>query len=114
MINTESDQLLSLNEAARACPSVDGKKPHCSTLWRWMQKGVRGVRLEHVKIGRRIVTTRHSLETFFRELADAPMPSPTPAPTAPRGRTSKQRERDLAAARATLADHGIVVRGRGQ
>ena len=109
MINTESESLLSLSEAARACPAVDGKKPHCSTLWRWMQKGVRGVRLEHVKIGRRIVTTRPALEVFFRELADAPMPSPSPSPS--RGRTHKQRERDISAARATLADHGFKVEG---
>lgn len=111
MINTESESLLSLTEAARACPAVDGKKPHCSTLWRWMQKGVRGVRLEHVKIGRRIVTTRPALEVFFKDLAAAPLPASSPLPTSTRVRTPKQRQRDIAAARATLAENGFQIEG---
>jgi len=89
MIDTRSDELLGLSQAAAACPPVDGKRPHASSLWRWMRKGCRGVRLEHVKVGRRVVTTREALEKFFRETADAPLPTKNGSPTINRGRTPR-------------------------
>jgi hypothetical protein len=114
MINTQTDELLGLSQAAAACPSIDGKRPHCSTLWRWMRKGCRGVKLEHVLVGRRVCTSRSALEVFFRDLAAAPLPTTSSAPQSPRGRTPRQRERDIAAARATLAGHGFKVEGVAQ
>lgn len=116
-MDIESNELLSLAQAAKACPAVDGKRPHASTIWRWMRKGIGGVRLEHVRIGRRVVTTRPALDDFFRATAAASNPAPMPKPSAilpTKGRTPKQRERALNAARAELAGHGIRVNPNGE
>ena len=44
---------------------------HPCTVWRWIQKGVRGVRLEHIRVGRRILTSDEAVERFFFALAEA-------------------------------------------
>lgn len=52
---------LSLPQAAKELPG----RPDASTLWRWSQRGVRGVRLETFKIGSRLFTTRQALTRFI-------------------------------------------------
>ena len=47
---------------------------HPSTVWRWALKGVRGVRLEVVRVGGTLCTSAQALQRFFDRLADA---SPT-------------------------------------
>jgi len=74
-IDIHSEDLLSLTEAAKALPKVSGKRPAVSTLWRWARKGLRGVRLEYVRVGRGIATSREALNRFFNALADADAPS---------------------------------------
>lgn len=101
------ENAIDLSEAAKLIPT----RPHISTLWRWCRKGVNGVRLEYTRAGRRILTTPDALEAFCRALADADrerdaVRTPTPSAT-PRHRTSKQRERDIERAEATLAKAGI-------
>lgn len=66
MIDINTEELISLNDAAMACPTLDGKKPHMSTLWRWIAEGAQGQRLEHVRLGRRIVTSREALHRFMQ------------------------------------------------
>lgn len=55
---------ISLSEASAYLPGLDGKKPSTCTLWRWSTKGVHGVRLETVRLGRRIFTSRQALGRF--------------------------------------------------
>lgn len=56
-----SEDALSLPQAARELPG----NPDPSTLWRWASRGVRGVKLETVRIGAgRIYTTRQALTRF--------------------------------------------------
>ena len=58
-INVFNEKVVSLNEAIRLLPSTPArKKLHISTVFRWIQKGLRSkdaavVRLEIVKIGDR-------------------------------------------------------------
>lgn len=56
----ESEGLITLSEAAKRLPG----KPSLPTLWRWCAKGVRGVRLAHLRLGRRIFTTVEALNEF--------------------------------------------------
>ena len=70
MIDIDKEEPLSLTDAARSLPSIDGKRPHASTLWRWCRKGLRGVRLEYLRLGRRIVTTQQALARFMQRLAE--------------------------------------------
>lgn len=63
------EELLSLNELAMRLPKINGRRPVTSTIWRWCLKGVRGVRLEHVRRGRVIATSLQSVDRFSLHLA---------------------------------------------
>lgn len=56
-----TEDVLSMSQAAKELPG----RPHVSTLWRWANRGVRGVKLETVCIGDRIFTSRQSLTRFI-------------------------------------------------
>jgi hypothetical protein len=58
---------LTFTEAARSLPGLTG---HLSinTIHRWATKGLRGVRLQSVRIGARLYTTREWLEAFVRQV----------------------------------------------
>ncbi len=101
---------LSLSQAAKAVPAIDGKRPSISTIYRWMTQGVRGVTLEHRRIGRRVVTTAAALEEFFKKTAESPRRQNRPQARTTT-RTTKQRERDVARAYARLEAHGLSEGG---
>lgn len=106
-INLRNETLLSLTDAARAVPPIDGKRPHVSTLWRWCRKGVRGVQLDYVRLGHRVCTSEEALARFAHRLAEADSP---PGSTESRGknkRTPRARERDIQRAEAELNAAGI-------
>ena len=98
MINLASDNILSLREAARWLPPVNGKRPHPATIWRWASKGINGIRLETAKIGRRVITSTSALQTFTSALAERPIIE-TKAPPSPasRSRSMHDAERRLVA-----------------
>lgn len=95
---------------AKQLPRVDGKRISIPTLWRWATLGVRGVTLETLRLGGRYLTSLAAVERFGRKLAEQGVqrqPRTTTTPTVPNRRTAKQRERDIAAAKAELAEAGI-------
>ena len=68
-IDILSDDVLRLSEAAKILPrGRSGKKVHVSTLWRWSSRGIRGVKLETVRMGGLIYTSRKALQGFFGQL----------------------------------------------
>lgn len=116
----DTHSYITLAEAARLTPG----RPSTNCLWRWCRKGVlarngRRVRLEHLRLGGKILTTAAWVEAFGRALAEAdsahfaspatePAPRavrPAPAPTttrAPRRRRSHRTDdRRIAFERAT-------------
>src|SRR5262245_55601688 len=96
-IDLQNETVISLTQAAKALPPVDGKRIHVSTLWRWARKGVRGVRLEHIRLGHRVCTSLQALSRFAQALADARDLSARPPGERLRGgamsRTETQRDR---------------------
>ena len=74
-ISLESESLLCLADAANSLPSAQGRKVHQSTIWRWCSRGVRGVRLEHRRIGTRYFTSREALSRFIDRMAAVPAPT---------------------------------------
>ena len=60
MTLTETDRL-TVNQLARR------EGVHCATPWRWMQHGVRGVRLRSVRVGGR----RFVLKSYWQAFSDA-------------------------------------------
>lgn len=65
----ETEQLRTLAEARKFMPSICGRHPSIPTLWRWCRKGIQGVRLEYVRVGRTIATSREAVLRFFNALA---------------------------------------------
>jgi hypothetical protein len=106
------ERLITLTEATKILPKVNGKKPAVCTLWRWCRKGLRGQYLEYVRVGRKICTTREALLRFFTELAEIDEriePDRYSKPTFVKGTpiTSRHRQRALAEADAILEEAGI-------
>ncbi|GMV83918.1 MAG: hypothetical protein AMXMBFR7_51020 [Planctomycetota bacterium] len=109
-IDTTSEDLLSLTDASKALPKLDGKRAHVSTLWRWCRKGVRGVQLEYVRFGNRICTSREALDRFANRLAEADKLPREPRPYTrrlPGTRSAKEREVAIRQAEEDLRRHGI-------
>lgn len=65
------EQVVTLKEAATFIGTFGICSPHQTTMWRWATKGVRGVRLEHVRFGRLIVTSREAIVRFSERLAES-------------------------------------------
>ena len=79
------EQTFPFAQAARRLPALRNDRPvHPATLWRWASHGVRGVRLETVKVGGTTCTSLEVLRRFFAALdGDAPaLAAPLAAPAA--------------------------------
>ncbi|MEM6468257.1 MAG: DUF1580 domain-containing protein [Planctomycetota bacterium] len=57
-----TEDLLSLAQATREIPT----RPNVSTVWRWAKRGIRGVRLETVKVGGKQMTSVQALTRFLQ------------------------------------------------
>ena len=100
----EEQKLIPLAEAARLMPCG----PTSNTIWRWCRRGIRGIRLEYLRLGHRVVTSEAAIGRFAQRLAEADTPPMSAAPTQPpKKRTPRRRERDIQKAEATLAQAGI-------
>jgi hypothetical protein len=76
---------LTLTEAATVIGAHTGRRPSSSTLWRWSLRGVRGKRLEVIRVGGTLYTTRASVVEFLNDYPSAP-----PERRDPPGRPAKQ------------------------
>lgn len=70
MIDLLSERVISFTDATAVLPRRRaGRKPHVATLYRWAQKGCRGVRLETIQIGGTKCTSVEALQRFFERLS---------------------------------------------
>jgi hypothetical protein len=81
-----------------------GKKLNQATVFRWANPGVRGIRLETIRFGGTLCTTKSALLEFFRRLTPTHDNAPSSAP-APR--TPGQRQRASARVAGRLEKVGI-------
>lgn len=72
--STPFESLLTLQQATQIIPRANGKHYTSATVWRWCRKGIRGVCLRHVCVGKSILTTEAALHEFFAELAKSQRP----------------------------------------
>ncbi len=107
MIDLNQEEILSLSEACAALPQIEGKRPHISTLWRWCNRGIRGVRLEHVRLGHRMCTSREALNRFLNALTADSERSAVSTPGRPVRSPEPQRLRAIAEAESALGEEGI-------
>lgn len=107
-----SSPFMTLSEAAKTLPRINGRKMHVSTIFRWCRNGVRGVFLEYGKMGRTIVVTESGLRKFFTGLAEADKIGqatiPTPHKRRPRRACDASRQQDIQEANAVLVRAGII------
>jgi len=69
MIDLKSEALLTMAQAARLRPLGRGGRPtHPSTIYRWISRGVRGFRLEGIRLGGTLYTSREALQRFAEKL----------------------------------------------
>ena len=101
------EQPLSLSDAAKALPRINGKRPHSSTLWRWARKGLQGVKLETRRLGGRFVTSIEALERFSKQLAEIELPDSGPVLRREKSRTEHQRQLDIESAEKYLDARGV-------
>ena len=111
-IDMQTERVGGLADVARWLPRFQGTKIHNSTLWRWCSRGVRGVRLEYLRLGGRILTSVEAVARFSVELAKLDQQQRDDDPPAQvrqkaKRRTPAQRDRDMARARKELEAAGI-------
>jgi len=108
----QENEVITLAKAARLLPRIGGKKIAVSTIWRWCRNGLRGERLEYVRVGRKICSSPEALRRFSARLAELDERLPPDTRSLPSALkrapiTSRQRERALAEADAVLRRAGI-------
>ena len=107
-IDIGTEDVMGLTEVTKILPKVNGKRPSIPTLWRWCRKGLRGVQLEYIRVGRDIATSRQALNRFFTALAerDEPLAAPPAGRPLPRT-TSRSRQRAIEEAERICEEAGI-------
>ena len=85
MLDLNNESLIPFVEAAKRLPRRRAGRPtHVATLHRWRSRGLRGVRLEAVRVGGVWHTSVEALNRFFARLTsddhaeDAAMQLPSP------------------------------------
>ena len=69
MIDLHTEHLLSLPAAVKALPRTrTGKATHIATVYRWISRGIRGVRLESIRVGGALYTSREAIQRFADRL----------------------------------------------
>ena len=78
MIEIGNEQLVPLHEVPRLLPTRgSGKRIHISAIYRWVQRGIRGNRLEVIRVGGTTYTSREALQRFAAPSVTPTQPSPT-------------------------------------
>jgi hypothetical protein len=66
----QTEQIVSFAQGAAYIKTRTGKKLHTSALWRWARKGVRGVKLECIRVGGEFMTSIEAIGRFTAALAN--------------------------------------------
>ena len=66
-IDIEREQLIRINDVPKHCPG----RPHVSTIWRWIQRGIRGHRLDSVLWGGRRFCSLEAIKRFVEATTEA-------------------------------------------
>lgn len=63
-----TENLLTVPQVTEEIEAATGRRPNRATVHRWMTRGVGGYKLESVRIGRSIFSSRESLTRFIERL----------------------------------------------
>ena len=70
-IDTFREKVISIEDAAKHVSKLTKKKRNRSLILRWANQGVAGVRLETIRIGSDIYTSREALNEFMNASREA-------------------------------------------
>lgn len=101
MIDLLNENVISLTEAANTSPL----RPHVSTVFRWIQRGVCGIKLESAMLGGRRVTSREAIQRFSDRVSAARRSGGDDSP--PKRRTERQKQAAIERAERELAEAGV-------
>lgn len=91
MIDLATENLIPLNEVPKLLPRRRTGRPiHLSAIYRWRQKGIRGIRLETTTLGGTTYTSKEALARFAEALTGRPCNHLTP--TSPISRMTRTRQ----------------------
>ena len=81
MIDMNAESLIPLRDVPKLLPlRHGGKRIHLSAIYRWISRGIRGVRLDAIKVGGTTYTSSEAIQRFARGLSKLPLLDDTPAP----------------------------------
>jgi hypothetical protein len=60
-----TEDVLTINDARKEIASVTGQRPDISTMTRWIHRGLGGTKLEAVRIGRQLITSKQAITRFI-------------------------------------------------
>jgi len=89
-IDYENEELLTVTQAAKQMPT----RPAVRTVWRWMQEGCWGTKLESVLIGGRRLTSREAIRRFITATSES-IEAKKPEMSARRRQAIERAEREL-------------------
>lgn len=70
MIDITTESLIAVGEVPRHLPvRSTGRRVHIATVYRWIQRGVRGVRLASIRIGGTTYTSLEAVQRFSQQLS---------------------------------------------
>jgi Protein of unknown function (DUF1580) len=100
MINLQNEQLVPIGQVPGLLPSrPNGRRIHISAIYRWVQRGARGRRLEAIQVGGTTYTSREALQRFAACRGEESTIFPV---------TSARRQRQIEAATQRVAE---ILRG---
>ncbi len=97
MVDLLAEKAIPISKAPKHVPG----RPHAATIWRWHQRGVRGVKLETFVAGGRRFTTEEAIERFIHRTTAAQ--DGTPVESVP----CRKRQAAIEKAEAELEAAGI-------
>jgi len=97
VIDLACEQLVPVRDIPRRLPHrANGKRVHISACYRWLSRGVRGVKLEAIRIGGTTYTSVEALQRFAERLSSStPRPLAEPAPNQSRQKAIDRATREL-------------------
>ena len=76
MIDINTEHLIPIRDLPRTLPPRRaGRRIHISAIYRWLKRGVRGVRLESVTLGGTTYTSKEALQRFAEGLSQTGPPN---------------------------------------
>ena len=99
MVDRNRERLLTLDQARRLFPGRDGNPVCYRTVWRWVRTGLRGVRLETIRMGQRHVTSEQAIDRFIARYTAVCEPDAEIRP--------RHRQEDLTTEQRLALMHGI-------